>query len=153
MDDFKTYLTWNYLNPNVVLWKQASYDSVQDFSMAGNLELFHLHISKLKAERVFKNVGYSMSLGVVHIWSTSFHLLVQLCLNTCNCSTASLYWSLERNQNKYLDHCLLYLALPDWKLDLLVLLERLTAKAVCISTLLVQELDYESTRQLTFFNH
>lgn len=95
---------------------------------AESLELFHLRISKLKAKRVFKNGGYSMSLGVVHIWSTSLHLLVQLCLNTCNCSTASLYWSLERNQNKYLDHSLLYLALPDWKLHLLVLLERLTAK-------------------------
>lgn len=69
-----------------------------------------------------------MALGVVCIWSTSLHLLVQICLNTCNCSTISLYFSLARNQNKYLDQYLPYLALPDWKFHLLILLERMTAK-------------------------
>lgn len=89
------------------------------------------------------------------MYSIALHMLVQLCLNTYNCRIASLFWSLERNQNKYLDHCLLYLVLPDWKLHLLVPLERMIAKPHAFQTLLVQELEsiHESTRLLTFLSH
>lgn len=45
------------------------------------------------------------------MYSIAFHMLVQVCLNTCNRRIASLFWRLESYQNKYLDQylCLLYL--------------------------------------------